>query len=69
MSLSCIHATIDIPDMYPQSQIQLLQEKFARAAKRKATGGSQTTSVKQEPGPATQLSGVVIDLTLDDDED
>ncbi|PIL23299.1 hypothetical protein GSI_14609 [Ganoderma sinense ZZ0214-1] len=52
-----------------QSQIQVLQEKFAKAVKRKATGGSQTSSVKAEPGPASQLSGVVIDLTLDDDDD
>ena len=52
-----------------QSQIQLLQEKFAKAVKRKASEGSQTGSVKVEPGPATQLSGVVIDLTLDEDDE
>lgn len=59
MSLTRIH----------QSQIQVLQEKFARAVKRQATRSSQDLSVKKEPGPASQLSGVVIDLTLDGDDD
>ncbi|TBU34227.1 hypothetical protein BD311DRAFT_747369 [Dichomitus squalens] len=58
-----------------QSQIQQLQEKLARAARRKSLSASQSGSQsharnikKEEPGPATQLGAVVIDLTLEDDD-